>query len=358
MLWVIAALIALWLTEPLHGIDSALVALIGALAVTAPAAGSVAFKDALKQVDWNILIFLAATLELGEALIESGGARWLVGHLFELLSASVASSPVLVFGVVAAISLLSHLVITSRTARSSVLVPLVVLLGASLGYDPALLAFMSTAAAGFCLTLPVSAKPVLMFRQLDRPTFDSGDLLRLSRVLLPVHFALLLAFSLFVWPALGMSSERRVPQRSPDAPSWNARAQAGASAADDRRARVESGERSGSQASPAVGQPRRGGKTVADPGLRPSRVIVRPAHTRRSARLPGRSFTPTPPTVPVATSTSPPPSNAPPTSRVAAASNDRVGSEAGDDRSGAEPRRDRDEPTDDTDDSDDEGGDD
>jgi solute carrier family 13 (sodium-dependent dicarboxylate transporter), member 2/3/5 len=95
-------------------------------------------------------------------------------------------------------------VINSRTARASVLIPLVVLVATSLGHDPAALAFVSTAAAGFCLTLTVSAKPVLMFSRLDRPTYEPRDLLRLSRVLLPLHLALLLAFAFLVWPLLGL----------------------------------------------------------------------------------------------------------------------------------------------------------
>lgn len=203
VLAVTAVLVALWCTESLHGIDAAFVALAGALAVTMPRLGVIGFKSALKQVDFGILVFLAATLVLGRALIDSGAADWLVTQAFGVVGG--ASAPVLV-GVVAALSLLAHLIITSRTARSSVLVPLVILLGASAGVNPALLAFVSTAAAGFCLTLPVSAKPVMLFSGLERPTFEPGDLLRLSRVLLPAHLAGLLLFAFTVWPALGLSA--------------------------------------------------------------------------------------------------------------------------------------------------------
>lgn len=205
VLYIVGALVLAWCTAPLHGLDNTLVALVGALAVTAPQAGVVSFKDALKAVDWNILLFLAATLELGESLIESGAAAWLVDRLLGTLDGPIASSPLVVVAFVALVSLLSHLVINSRTARASVLVPLIVLLGLSLGFNPTMLAFLSTAAAGFCLTLPVSAKPVMMFGALDQPTYEPRDLLRLSRVLIPAHFVLLVAFAFSVWPALGLS---------------------------------------------------------------------------------------------------------------------------------------------------------
>ena len=217
---VVTTLVLLWSTQPLHGLDNALVALLGALAITLPAVGVIDFKDALKSVEWNMLIFMAATLELGKALIESGAAQWLVEQSFTIFSDSLGASALAVVSAVTIISLLSHLVINSRTARSSVLVPLVVLLGVALGYNPVTLAFLSTAAAGFCLTLPVSAKPVTMFGKVDVATYTPNDLLKLSGVLLPLHFALLVGFTLWVWPWLGLDLKRTAPPTPPPAPTW------------------------------------------------------------------------------------------------------------------------------------------
>lgn len=88
---------------------------------------------------------MAATLVLSEALIKSGAAEWLVHQMFiawgghnSLTSTSLVIS-------VAVISLLAHLGITSCIARSSVLVPLVILLAVSLGYNATAFAFLSTA---------------------------------------------------------------------------------------------------------------------------------------------------------------------------------------------------------------------
>jgi hypothetical protein len=82
------------------------------------------------------------------------------------------------------------------------------------------LAFLSTAAAGFCLTLPVSAKPVTMFGKVDVATYTPNDLLKLSGVLLPLHFALLVGFTLWVWPWLGLDLKRTAPLTPPPAPTW------------------------------------------------------------------------------------------------------------------------------------------
>ena len=77
------ALVLLWCSESLHGLDNATVALLGALAVTAPRIGALTFKQAVKGVDWNLLVFMAACLQLGDALVHSGGAAWAIEALFD-----------------------------------------------------------------------------------------------------------------------------------------------------------------------------------------------------------------------------------------------------------------------------------
>lgn len=203
VLGAILAMIGLWATAGLHGLDNTLVAVLGALAVTWPGLGPISLKKGFKSVEWGLLIFMAATLELGESLARTGAAEWLVNHLFAGLSGLSSNAPLLAGGV-AAIGLLSHLVITSRSARAAILIPAVILFALSLGYNPTALAFSAAIASGYCLTFTVSAKPMALFAQLPTATYGPADLLRLSGVLLPLHFLLLLLFSWWIWPALGL----------------------------------------------------------------------------------------------------------------------------------------------------------
>jgi di/tricarboxylate transporter len=92
------------------------------------------------------------------------------------------------------------LVIQSRSARSSVLVPLIIPIAVATGVNPVIAAFASTAAAGFCHTLPASAKPMAMFADAYHPR----DLLKLSAVLAPVHVALVTTFAVWVWPIVAL----------------------------------------------------------------------------------------------------------------------------------------------------------
>lgn len=199
----LGTVVVLWCSEPLHRVPPAVVALIGAVVAASPALGTVHLKDALKTVPWSLLLFMAATMAMGVALADSGAAKWLVDGL------PGGVSPVLFLIVVIAISTAAHLVLQSRSARSSVLVPLVVAAAVGAGVNPVAAALASTAAAGFCHTLPASAKPVTLFSDLPgTPTYTPRDLLRLSAVLAPLTAAVVLLFAVAVWPLLGVPVTR------------------------------------------------------------------------------------------------------------------------------------------------------
>ncbi|MCC9157418.1 anion permease [Streptomyces parvulus] len=199
----LATVVALWCSEPLHHVPPAVVALIGAVVASSPALGTVRLKDALRTVPWSLLLFMAATMAMGVALADSGAAKWLVSGL----PAHVA--PAVFLGVVVAVSTAAHLVLQSRSARSSVLVPLVIAAAVGAGVNPVAAALASTAAAGFCHTLPASAKPVTLFSDIPgTPTYTPRDLLRLSAVLAPLTALLVLFFAAAVWPLLGVPVTR------------------------------------------------------------------------------------------------------------------------------------------------------
>ncbi|WP_210587326.1 SLC13 family permease [Streptomyces sp. GESEQ-35] len=199
----LGTVVLLWCCEPLHRVPPAVVALIGAVVAASPALGTVGLKDALKTVPWSLLLFMAATMAMGVALADSGAARWLVSGL------PAGVTPTVFLAVVIAVSTAAHLVLQSRSARSSVLVPLVVAASVGAGVNPVAAALASTAAAGFCHTLPASAKPVTLFAEIPgTPTYTPRDLLRLSAVLAPLTAALVLLFAVAVWPLLGVPPTR------------------------------------------------------------------------------------------------------------------------------------------------------
>lgn len=198
--------IVLWSTEPLHHLSPALVALLGAVAAVVPGIGCTTFPVAIKRVPWALLLFLAATLALASALTSTGAASWLSTSALAPISGLGAAGGVTFVVVVIALSTAAHLLIPSRSARSAAIIPVVIALAPAVGVDPMAAAFASTAAAGFCHTLPSSAKPVAMFAdpEIVPGGFSPGDLRRLSVLLAPAMFVLVVAFALWIWPLMGL----------------------------------------------------------------------------------------------------------------------------------------------------------
>ena len=199
------AVVVLWCTESLHGLHPAVVALLGALLATSPGYGLVSMGKALKTVPWSMLLFMAATLTLGTALVESGAADWLAHRVLGPVSGAGAAAGVVFVVVIVMMSTAAHLVIQSRSARSAVLIPIVVSLAPGVGVDPMAAAFASTAAAGFCHTLTSSAKPVTLFSDVEGiETYQPKDLLKLSAFLAPLMAGMVLLFAFVIWPLMGM----------------------------------------------------------------------------------------------------------------------------------------------------------
>lgn len=202
----LVAVVLLWATESLHHLPPALVALLGAVAAVAPGIGCTTFPAAIKRVPWSLLLFLAATLALASALTGTGAASWLSASALVPLSGLGDSGAIVFLLAVIAVSTAAHLLIPSRSARSAAIIPAVIALAPGLGVEPMAAAFASTAAAGFCHTLPSSAKPVAMFAdpELVRGGFEPKDLRRLSVVLAPAMFVLVAVFALWIWPSMGL----------------------------------------------------------------------------------------------------------------------------------------------------------
>lgn len=198
----LALVISLWLSESLHGLDPALVAMLGGLLAVLPGLGTTTPEAAFAGVPWSLLVFVAATLALGTALVESGAAgRLAAGSLVALDGAP----PVVVLVVIVVVSAAAHLAVQSRTARSSVLLPIVLVVAAASGLNPVAAALASTAAAGFCLTLTSSAKPVAVFAAVDDvAAFDRRRLLGLAAITGPLLVVVVLLAAVVLWPALGV----------------------------------------------------------------------------------------------------------------------------------------------------------
>ena len=204
-LLVLVLMVALWLTEALHGLEIATVTVAGALVLMLPGIGVLKWKDGLKTVSWNLVLFVGAALALGNALIDSGAAQWIIDGLFATSGVTGTRSGLLILLIVAFISLTSHVYMTSHAARAVALVPPLLYLASSMDLNPVAVLFIGTVGMDYCLTFPVSSKALLMFQEAGTETYQPADLLRLSAVLLIVHVALIVLFYYGYWQWTGLA---------------------------------------------------------------------------------------------------------------------------------------------------------
>jgi sodium-dependent dicarboxylate transporter 2/3/5 len=132
-----AVTVLLWVTESLHGIKSAIVALIPVTVLTLT---STFQKEDIRKLPWEVLWLIAGGISLGIAMKETGLAEWMVG--------AISWDQ---FGYLALLAVFATVALTmsnflSNTVTASLLIPLAITLVTSQFGYLALLAVFATVA--------------------------------------------------------------------------------------------------------------------------------------------------------------------------------------------------------------------
>jgi len=138
----------LWLTESLHGINSAVIAMIPPIFLVG---SGIIDREDIQAVGWDILILVGGGIALGTAMQRSGFSEWLLALL--PLSKSHSLVVMLVFGFITLIG--SNFM--SNSATANIMIPLV--LGLSGEADNTLVAVAVAFCASCAMALPVSTPP-------------------------------------------------------------------------------------------------------------------------------------------------------------------------------------------------------
>ena len=139
--------ILMWLSEPLHHIPSAVVAMLPIAVFTA---FGIIDRNDLKRLDWDVLILVAGGMTLGIAINASGLSHVLVQQIpFERIPSAL---------IIVAVALLTVLIsnFMSHTSGANVLIPIVTAITA---VSPVLGALVVAFAASMAMSLPISTPP-------------------------------------------------------------------------------------------------------------------------------------------------------------------------------------------------------
>jgi di/tricarboxylate transporter len=159
--------LVLWMTDIFHmrwfgvEISAPFAALLGAVIVLFPRWGVLQWQEA--DIPWHLLIFSAGAYAGGLALDDTGAAEWGVRMLFGGMNLKVIPFGA-AFTIVMAVMMYSHLLTTSKTVRTIIMIPIIITMSKALGWDPVSLALPAALTIDWVVGLPISGKPnVILF---------------------------------------------------------------------------------------------------------------------------------------------------------------------------------------------------
>jgi anion transporter len=160
--------IFLWVTDRFHlawfgfEISAVMAAMLGAIITFLPRLGILQWNEA--DIPWHLMLFSAGAYAGGLALDHTGAARWAINLLFQYLHITKDVNFWVLYSGIIALLMFSHLVFTSKTMRTIIMIPFVIMIAKQLGYSAVSLALPAAFTIDWVIGLPINAKPnVILF---------------------------------------------------------------------------------------------------------------------------------------------------------------------------------------------------
>lgn len=130
-------------------------AVLSMLLCLLPKIGVITWKEA--NIKWDLMIFSAGAYAVGNAVDDTGAATWAIDGLIQAVGLdkmnTIAVAVILIF-----ITVFSHLIFTSKTVRTTILIPAIITLATRLGMNAAALGLACSFAIACTITLPPHSK--------------------------------------------------------------------------------------------------------------------------------------------------------------------------------------------------------
>jgi solute carrier family 13 (sodium-dependent dicarboxylate transporter), member 2/3/5 len=194
-----AAAIVLWLTDFLHHITPAIIAMGAGLFALLPRVGVLAIED-LRRLNYLPVFFVAAAVSMGAVLEETHGLHVLTAAAFAFVQpfmTNVMMTAVVMYWT----AFVSHFFLASEISMLGTSMPLVMDLAKMHGLNPLLLGMIWTFAAGGKLFVYQSGVLIVGY---SYGYFAARDLLYMGALLTVIEFVVLLLLVPLYWPLIGL----------------------------------------------------------------------------------------------------------------------------------------------------------
>jgi sodium-dependent dicarboxylate transporter 2/3/5 len=186
--------ITLWVTKAdLWGLE--IVAFIGVLLAFV---FRVAFwREVETDVNWGIILMYGSAIALSTAITKTGGSEYLANHVFP----KWIESPLLVFGLIAALSILLT-EFMSNAAAVAMMTPVAIPIAQQHGIDPRVIVLGIVVPAGLAFMFAVSTPAIAMI--LGTGYVRASQVLRWGFLLNLASYMIFLLMAHFYWPLIGL----------------------------------------------------------------------------------------------------------------------------------------------------------
>jgi anion transporter len=202
---VLAATLALWLTDWLHRLSPAVPALIGGGTLLLPGVGVLSWKTFEAKLSWGIILSVGASLSLAAAMTRSGAAAWLSQHVVDQLAGLASRPAILVVALIAAVALV-HLAITNLAACIALLIPVAATIAERAGLNPVVCGLIVTIVVDAVILYPVQTATNLLAYETGYYSADDVRRLGLGMLLLTM---VVVSLTILYWGWLGLPLTQR-----------------------------------------------------------------------------------------------------------------------------------------------------
>jgi sodium-dependent dicarboxylate transporter 2/3/5 len=194
-----AAAILLWLTDFLHHISPAVIAMGAGLFALLPRVGVLEIED-LRRLNYLAVFFVAAAVSMGAVLEATNGLHVLTGAAFGFMQPFMTNM-IMTTIVMYWTAFVSHFFLASEISMLGASIPLVMEFAKTHSLNPLLLGMIWTFAAGGKLFVYQSGVLIVGY---SYGYFAARDLLYMGALLTVIEFVLLLLLVQFYWPLIGL----------------------------------------------------------------------------------------------------------------------------------------------------------
>ncbi|WP_047981812.1 SLC13 family permease [Ornithinibacillus contaminans] len=158
---ILCVIVALWITEPFHGLHPSVPALVGAVLMAIPGIGIARWDDVV-NINYNTVLLLSVTLSIGYGLIDSGAVDRIGDYLSVGWFLESMQSPLLAAFLIILLSQIFHKLVSNVSAAVVTLIPIMISVASNAGVDPLPLAFTAGVTSLFGFLLVVETMPNLL----------------------------------------------------------------------------------------------------------------------------------------------------------------------------------------------------